>query len=65
MTNHDRNKLFLQHKNLINITIRRNRRLIAALRLETDDVAQELSIKMLAAIDSFNPKLQPQPFACH
>ena len=59
MTTYERNELFLQQQNLINITIRRNRRLIAALRLETEDVAQELSIKMLAAIDSFNPSRSP------
>jgi DNA-directed RNA polymerase specialized sigma24 family protein len=59
MKNEERNELFLKHQNLIGITIRRNRRLIAALRLETEDVEQELSIRMLKAIDSFNPSRSP------
>ncbi len=59
MTNEDRNEFFLKHQNLIDITIRRNRRLLAALRLETEDVVQELSIKMLKAINSFDSCRSP------
>jgi len=55
MTSETRNQLFLQYQNLIGKTIRRNRRLIAALWLETEDVAQDLSIVMLLAIEKFDP----------
>jgi hypothetical protein len=47
--------LFEKHKNLINSTIRRNRPLLTALRLEDEDVAQQLAVKMLAAIRKFDP----------
>ena len=56
MTTEQRNELFVKHQNLISMTVRRNRRLIAALRLESDDVAQDLSIKMLWAIEKYNPE---------
>jgi len=55
MTGETRNMLFLEHQDLINRIIRRNRRLIAALWLETADVAQDLSIVMLLAIEKFDP----------
>lgn len=47
--------LYEEHKNLICRTIWRNRPLLAALRLENDDVAQQLSITMLSAIKKFDP----------
>lgn len=48
--------LFTEHQNIIRSTIRRNQPLISALRLETEDVAQDLSIAMLSAIESFDPE---------
>ncbi len=48
--------LYDNHKGLIKSTIRRNRRLLNALHLEDDDVAQELSIAMLSAIERFKPE---------
>ena len=47
--------LFEKHKSLINKAIWRNRPLLAALRLEDEDVAQQLAIAMLSAIRKFNP----------
>jgi len=49
------NLLFEEHKHLISKTIWRNRPLLTALRLEDEDVAQQLAIKMLSAIQKFNP----------
>lgn len=56
--------LFEQHKNLINRTIRRNRPLLSALRLEDEDVAQQLSIAMLSAIRRFDPDRSESLAAC-
>jgi len=55
MTGETRNNLFLENQHLIGRIIKRNRRLIAALWLETADVAQDLSIVMLLAIEKFDP----------
>jgi DNA-directed RNA polymerase specialized sigma24 family protein len=45
----------VDHDHLIHAAIRRNRTLLYALRLETEDVYQELAMAMLKAIDSFDP----------
>ncbi len=52
-----RNNYLLNHEHLINAAIRRNWCLLKALKLETDDVFQELAMAMLKAIDGFNPSL--------
>lgn len=49
-----RNKIFMEHLDLINRTMRRNRLLLYALHLDPDDVYQELAIAALQAIDSFD-----------
>ncbi len=54
MTAQNVESLYCQHKGLIKSTIRKNRTLLTALRLEEDDVAQELSIAMLSAIEGFD-----------
>ena len=51
-----RNDTFLENENMIRRVMRRNLPLIHALRLEWDDVYQELAIAALHAIDSFDPK---------
>lgn len=56
--------LFEKHISLINSTIRRNRPLLAALRLESEDVAQDLSIAMLSAIERFDPE-RSESLAAH
>jgi hypothetical protein len=48
--------LFEEHRNIINSVIWKNRPLLAALRLEFEDVSQHLSITMLSAIRKFDPK---------
>ncbi len=48
-------QLFETHKNLIPQAIWKNHVLLKALRLEDEDVAQQLSIAMLRAIGNFNP----------
>lgn len=52
----DRNILFSNYTNMIKRSMNRNRLLIYALRLDREDVYQELSMAVLAAIDSFDPK---------
>lgn len=49
------NELYNEFKHLIDSTIKRNYRLLAALRLERKDVAQDLAIAMMSAIDKFDP----------
>lgn len=51
----NRNDIFIEHRNLIYFTIRKNIPLIKALRLEIEDVAQELAISALKAIESYDP----------
>jgi hypothetical protein len=48
-------QLYEEHKKLITKTIWRNRALLKALRLEDEDVSQQLAIVMLSAIRKFNP----------
>lgn len=50
-----RNNAMVSHDHLIKAAIRRNMPLIRALRLELDDVYQELAITMLGAIESYDP----------
>ena len=51
-----RNNIFMEHMNLINRTMHRNRPLLYALHLDPDDVYQELAIAALQAIDSFDAR---------
>lgn len=50
-----RNDTFLENEAMLRRVMRRNLPLIHALRLEWDDVYQELAIAALHAIDSFDP----------
>lgn len=50
-----RNEIFLENQGMIDRIIRRNRTLLYALRLDLEDVYQELAIAALKAIDSFDP----------
>lgn len=54
MDSYTRNKIFMEHLDLINRTINRNRLLLYALHLDRDDVYQELAIAALQAIDTFD-----------
>ena len=50
-----RNEIFLENEGMIWRVIRRNWPLIRALRLDQDDVYQELAMAALDAIDTFDP----------
>ena len=50
-----RNEIMINYEYLINAVIRRNMTLLKALRIETGDAYQELSISMLKALESYNP----------
>jgi DNA-directed RNA polymerase specialized sigma24 family protein len=54
MDNIPRNRIMAEHEYLIKSAIRRNIALIKALRLETDDVYQDLMISMLKAIEAYD-----------
>ena len=49
-----RNMIFMDHLDLIQRTLNRNRLLLYALHLEQDDVYQELAMAALQAIESFD-----------
>ena len=51
-----RNEIFLENEGMIRRVMRRNWPLICAMRLDRDDVYQELAIAALNAIDTFDPK---------
>ncbi len=51
-----RNEIFMENEDMIRRTIRRNWSLLCALRLDMDDVYQELAIAALNAIDGFDPR---------
>jgi len=55
----DRNYLFEEKEYLINVTMNKHRRLIRACRMEDDDVYQELSIRLLEAMDEYDPAICP------
>ena len=50
-----RNRIFLENESLIRRTLRHNRHMLHALRLEEDDVYQELALVTLRAIERFDP----------
>lgn len=51
-----RNEIFMENEDMIRRTIRRHWPLLCALRLDVDDVYQELAIAALNAIDGFDPR---------
>ena len=50
-----RNQIFMENEEIISRVMRRNYPLLRALRLEWDDVYQELAVVMLNAINTFDP----------
>ena len=54
MTREDRNYYFEEKVHLINITMNKHRALIKACRMDDDDVYQELSIRLLDAIQKYD-----------
>jgi len=55
MNTNIRNDYMVHHDHMIRAAIRRNWTLLKALRLETEDVYQELAMAMLKAADSYDP----------
>ena len=55
ITTQERNALVETHLGCIWWTINKNRRLISAVGLEDDDVFQQLAIRMIRAIENFDP----------
>jgi len=55
MTFTERNEIFMDNADMIRRVMRRNWPLICAMRLDWDDVYQELAIAALNAIDTFDP----------
>lgn len=55
ITAQERNALVEAHLGCIWWTINKNRRLISAVGLEDDDVFQQLAVRMIHAIENFDP----------
>lgn len=55
ITTQERNNLVETHLGAIWWTINRNRRLISAAGLEDDDVFQQLAIRMIRAVENYDP----------
>lgn len=55
MTIHTRNELFEEKEHLIGVTVKKHRSLIRAARLDVQDVRQELAVRLLEAIDKYDP----------
>ena len=52
----ERNRIVEEHLYCINRIIRRNRVLMEAAHLDYDDVYQQLAIRLIRAVDGFDPK---------
>lgn len=59
MTKKERNQQFERKTELIDRTMRQHYRLIRACRMSREDVRQNLAVRMLEALDAYNPKLCP------
>lgn len=55
MTIQSRNEIFIEHQNLIRVTIYKNMTLLRALKLNPEDVSQDLAISALKAIEKYDP----------
>lgn len=53
---YDRNRIVEQHLHCIDRVIRRNRALMKAARMEYDDVYQQLAIRLIRCVDTFDPR---------
>ena len=51
----ERNEIFMDNEGMIRRVMRRNWALICAMRLDWDDVYQELAMAALSAIETFDP----------
>lgn len=56
ITTQERNGLVEAHLGAIWWTINRNRRLISAAGLEDDDVFQQLAVRMIRAVENYDPE---------
>lgn len=51
----ERNRIVEEHLSRIDSTIRRNRALMRAARLDHDDVYQQLAIRLIRCVETFDP----------
>jgi DNA-directed RNA polymerase specialized sigma24 family protein len=54
MTNTQRNTIFEEYMNIIRFTVNRHRSMLKVLRMESEDLAQELAICLLKAIERYD-----------
>lgn len=59
MTKEERNRLFEERAPLINRVMCRHYRLLRACRMSSEDIRQDLAVRMLEALDAYNPTLCP------
>lgn len=56
ITNEERNRIVEEHLWCINTVMRRNAALIKAAHLDRDDVYQQLSLRLIRAVEGFDPQ---------
>ena len=61
MTLTERNKIFEEYQNLIYFTVYRHKSLMEAMRMDADDLRQELAICLMKAIERYDPTLGAKP----
>lgn len=52
----ERNRIIEEHLSCIDKTIRRNHALMRAAHLDRDDVYQQLAVRLIRAVDTFDPE---------
>jgi DNA-directed RNA polymerase specialized sigma24 family protein len=55
MTRDERNSLCEEKYHLIDVTVKKHSRLIRAARMDEDDVRQDLAVRMIQALDKYDP----------
>ncbi len=55
MTRDERNVLFMEKYHLIDVTVKKHSRLIWAVRMDEDDVRQDLALRLIQALDKYDP----------
>jgi len=61
MTHTERNKTFEEYQKLINFTVYQHKSLMEAMRMDADDLKQELAIYLLRAIERYDPTQGAKP----
>lgn len=56
ITNEERNRIVEEHLRCIDVVMKRNAALIKAAHLDRDDVYQQLSLRLIRAVEGYDPQ---------